>query len=139
MYLQPPIEHVADPGWLLFVRFKLFLENQFFRSFMQSLGGAPLLQDTEVTAQRLSAHHMLRPHNDRNSERRFAFIIYLSRDWRDEYGGGLRIHSRDGETYDTPVRFNQLVIFDIAAHHLHEIEPVTDLAPLPRLTIGGWV
>lgn len=87
----------------------------------------------------LGIHADFNHHAILNLERRINVLIYLNRDWREEYGGRF-------EMWDSAMRscvhrvlpsFNRCVIFNtsITSFHGHP-EPVTHPAGLPRRAIA---
>lgn len=68
--------------------------------------------------------------------RTLTAILYLNKDWRDEYGGQLRIYTDpDNPAFyvDVSPQGGTLVTF-LSARYLHEVLPSTR----PRKSITGW-
>jgi SM-20-related protein len=88
-----------------------------------------------VTGDFLDAHTDAAP----NSPRHLAFVLNLTRDWQDEYGGLLHIGGRA-----LVPGFNTLMLFDVRttqdrAGQLHYVSEVTDKTNETRLAVSGWL
>src|SRR5436305_12609710 len=59
------------------------------------------------------------PHTD--LERRINLLVYLNRDWKDEYGGALELWSRDMSTCEQRILpyFNRCVVFSTTSTSFH--------------------
>ncbi|HRO02190.1 MAG TPA: 2OG-Fe(II) oxygenase family protein [Terricaulis sp.] len=70
-------------------------------------------------------------------ERRAAYTLGFSRDWRPDWGGLLLFNddARDVTRGFLP-RFNTLTVFDGLIPHT--VTQVASFAPNPRLTVAGW-
>jgi len=66
--------------------------------------------------------------------RKIAVIFYLTKDWRQEYGGSL-MDLHDQEPKFLVPRFNSLVAFLVP--RVHQVEELADGCP-PRFTLFGW-
>ncbi len=74
-------------------------------------------------------------HLDRFSdadERMISSTLYLNRDWKDAYGGQLRLHLADG-ALDILPEFGTFVLFRSDTIY-HEVLPATQ----PRYSLTGW-
>ncbi|XP_053660213.1 prolyl 3-hydroxylase sudestada1 [Anopheles marshallii] len=88
-------------------------------------------------------------HDDLLSDRRIAYVFYLSpwdchRQWREKDGGALELFKADGNQLPVfPVtdkiypQNNQLVLFRVCEKSFHQVGEVTTF-DYPRLTINGW-
>lgn len=131
---------VRSFGPLLYRRFTDVLEDQGFIAFFEALTGLALGPLQAVGGKAFGREDMLRPHSDDELDRRLAFILYLTPDWRAEYGGALFVEGANGETMRIEARFNSLVLFDVKGHARHWISDIGDAAGSQRrLSIGGWV
>ena len=77
------------------------------------------------------------PHNDIgvNDSRAVAFIWYLTRSWRQEWGGAL-FWCPTGQ-YIKP-EFNVLIMFRVTPENMHFVCPVAAGATERRLTVNGF-
>jgi Rps23 Pro-64 3,4-dihydroxylase Tpa1-like proline 4-hydroxylase len=66
-------------------------------------------------------------------------VIYLSRDWQQEFGGVLRVVHEDGSLTEIEPEFNSMIAFDVLSAPAHLVLPIQPAAAAwQRLTIGGW-
>jgi len=113
--------------------FLYHLNSITFLEFLSRLTGVPdLISDPSfgggglhqiVRGGRLGIHADFNRHTRFGLDRRLNLLIYLNRDWREEYGGYLELWSRDMthcEAKILPV-FNRVVIFSTTdfAYHGH--------------------
>ena len=87
----------------------------------------------------LDLHHDFTMHKQLPLERRINVLVYLNRDWQEDWGGQLELHSSDGLTdpkhleVQIPPVFNRTVVFNTPnALHGHRI-PVACPADRSRL------
>ena len=77
----------------------------------------------------LKVHADFNVHPKLNLDRRLNMLVYLNKDWRDEYGGHLELWDRDAKSCRTKIlpAFNRTVIFstsDTSFHgHPHPLTP----------------
>jgi hypothetical protein len=66
-----------------------------------------------VRGGKLAIHADFNRHRNYNLDRRLNLLLYLNKDWRDEYGGHLQLWDRDMRRCETKVLplFNRVVIF----------------------------
>jgi Rps23 Pro-64 3,4-dihydroxylase Tpa1-like proline 4-hydroxylase len=87
----------------------------------------------------MGSDDFLRLHTYSGHNQRLAFILYLTPDWRPEFGGALCLLDAAGVPTRVDARFNRLALFDVAARSRHYVEPIRpEAGGLPRLTVGGW-
>jgi 2OG-Fe(II) oxygenase superfamily len=102
-----------------------------FIEFLEALTGIPgLVPDPHfeggglhqiVRGGHLNVHVDFNRHPRTGLARRLNALIYLNRDWKQEYGGALELWSTDGtrcERQILPV-FNRLVVFSTTEHSYH--------------------
>jgi Rps23 Pro-64 3,4-dihydroxylase Tpa1-like proline 4-hydroxylase len=76
----------------------------------------------------LKVHADFNRHPRTGLERRLNVLVYLNRDWREEYGGALELWSRDMSSCDAriPPLFNRWVVFSTTDTSFHgHPEPLT--------------
>uniref|UniRef100_A0A182NZD5 Uncharacterized protein n=1 Tax=Anopheles epiroticus TaxID=199890 RepID=A0A182NZD5_9DIPT len=109
------------------------------------------IQLTHVSAScsMYNAGDYLLVHDDLLSDRRIAYVFYLSpwdchRQWQAKDGGALELFKADGNQLPVfPVtdkiypQNNQLVLFRVCEKSFHQVGEVTTFE-YPRLTINGW-
>ena len=91
-------------------------------------------------ATRYRAGHFLTRHDDAQpgKQRRAAYVLGLSEDWRPDDGGQLQfLDARDRVEHVVVPAFNTLTLFRVPRPHLvTAVSPFTDNA---RLSITGWM
>ncbi|XP_031784915.1 prolyl 3-hydroxylase OGFOD1 [Nasonia vitripennis] len=82
-------------------------------------------------------------HDDNLSDRRIAFILYLSKNWTEEDGGTLDLFDSDENGHPTKVvkslipEYNSLVFFEVVDNSYHQVAEIT--SPVKgRWSINGW-
>ncbi|CAG2060033.1 unnamed protein product [Timema podura] len=81
-------------------------------------------------------------HDDRQNNRKIAFIWYLTENWREEYGGHLDLFDSKGGYPTEIVRSilpeeNSLVFFEVCDRSFHQVSEVLTRSK-PRLSVNGW-
>ena len=118
--------------------------------FADFLSSAPLIEAirritgaTDVAAADLKATcyrpgHFLTQHNDgQEMQRRVAYVLGLSPQWRPEWGGMLMFHGSRGDVELGLVPgMNVLNLFAVPQDH--SVSQVSSFAPVPRYAISGW-
>jgi hypothetical protein len=134
-----PQQFRMSPNALTYLQFRRAFQSAAMRAFFEGISGLSLGWSDDFGAHLMIAGDFLRPHSDDNRDRRLALVIYLSKDWRREYGGLLRLAHPDGSFTEVEPIFNTMIAFDVLASPAHLVMPVT-AAPdtWHRLTIGGW-
>jgi hypothetical protein len=107
------------------------------RRFIAEISGQDCAGDAHVAAAWYRPYEYALPHNDAagNALRSVAYIWYLTKDWRREWGGSL-FWCPTGQ-YLGP-GFNVLAMFSAAPANFHLVCPVSPAATAKRLTINGF-
>lgn len=117
------------------VRLDDLVRGQAFRDLVSRLTGIPRLQydphyfgggtHENLHGQALDAHVDFNFHPLTRQHRRLNLILYLSEEWRDEWGGSIQLHkdpylppALDEITVVTPL-FNRCVVFETNEHSWH--------------------
>jgi hypothetical protein len=94
--------------------------------------------DCQLT--RYRAGHFLTEHDDavEGKQRRAAYVLNLTPDWRADYGGQLQFIGQTGDVEEafTP-GFNRLCLFKVPTRHA--VSCVAPFAPAARYAITGWL
>jgi Rps23 Pro-64 3,4-dihydroxylase Tpa1-like proline 4-hydroxylase len=132
-------EHRLSPNALAYLSLRSALNDDAFISFFEQISGMRLRSTEDVGVHSMTTGDFLRPHSDANKDRRLAFVIYLSLDWSEEFGGVLEVLDRDEKLTRVVPEFNKVIAFDVLADSKHLITPIRDPAgTTTRVTIGGW-
>jgi hypothetical protein len=107
------------------------------RRFIGALSGQDCTGEARVTAAWYRPGEYALPHDDSaaSDPRSVAYIWYLTKEWRQEWGGAL-FWCPTGQ-YICP-KFNMLVMFTVVPSNVHFICPVAPGATGKRLTINGF-
>lgn len=112
-----------------------FVEGGAFGSFLTRVTGEAL-GPVGFEAHRMRTGDFVGLHSDNRAARRLGFIIYLSQAWREAEGGTLVFEGENGARRMFVAEFNSFVLFDVAGHAGHRVEPV--VGSRPRLSLHGW-
>lgn len=128
-----------DPGLLLH-RVLEFLNSPDYMAFARTLTGDAGIRRASAQATRYRPGHFLRYHNDSDlgEDRRFAYVINLSREWQADWGGLLQFIGEAGQVVETflPI-WNSLSLFKVPTGHA--VSLVSPWADGERLAITGWL
>jgi Rps23 Pro-64 3,4-dihydroxylase Tpa1-like proline 4-hydroxylase len=91
------------------------------------------------TGGKLGIHADFRIHEKLHLNRRLNMIIYLNKDWKDEYGGNLELWDKKGKKSLESIKpiFNRCVVFrtDATSYHGHP-EPLNTPTDVTRKSIA---
>ena len=136
-----------DTTNVTFRQFYDMIGSERFLSTMCAITGLPIERIETLFASKYETGDFLDPHTDAADEsRQIAFVLNLTKDWKEEYGGNLVVDSNkrpDGSrppaTIVTPA-FNSLAIFDVTnGGRLHYVSQVTPATDDTRVAITGWL
>lgn len=112
------------------------LESKEFKDFITKETGLknPVLFETFTAA--YHPKDFLGQHTD--EQRGIAFIFHLSWKWKPEYGGLFHVENEEGFQTYVP-GWGDLVLMNLGeSGKNHFVSEVSELAPRPRISIGGW-
>lgn len=107
--------------------------------FFSDVTGLDNLIKADAQATRYLPGHFLKKHDDSGSTRarEVAYVIGLSRNWQNEWGGLLHFVDDDGEVEDVLApEFNTISLFRVPK--MHFVSQVAAFAGEPRISITGW-
>ena len=107
---------------------------------MKELTGEKAIRKVEVFASRYLNGHFLKLHDDHAEpglDRRFAFVLGLTKDWEADWGGLTQFVEDGNVVASVCPGFANLAIFKLPQDHL--VSYVVPHATRPRLTITGWL
>lgn len=132
-------EFRLSPNALTYVRFRKEFLDESFAEYFGSITGLGLSPTDDLSLHRMTGGDFLRSHSDVLGNRRLAFILHFSRDWRPELGGTLNMTDESGHTQAVDAGFNRIVLFDVKAGTQHDVSAISSSAgDRARLSIGGW-
>jgi hypothetical protein len=133
-----PEAALSDPT-LTYMRFRAFVTEPPFKDLLEAITGVELGPGDNFGVHAFHAGDFLLDHDDSSKNRRIAFVMYLSRGWRPEYGGALFMEDPRGVVRTFDAEYNSMVVFDTLAgttHHVGRIEAAA--GDRARRTFGGW-
>lgn len=117
-----------------------FLNGPDFLGFARRLVGADDIGFADAQVTRYGPGHFLASHNDAVSgkNRRAAYVLNLTREWRADWGGQLLFFDKAGHVSGgfTPT-WNALNVFCVPARH--SVALVAPFAKGRRVSITGWL
>jgi Rps23 Pro-64 3,4-dihydroxylase Tpa1-like proline 4-hydroxylase len=142
LYLVYPMIEAAvqgyDPGHPIH-ELTEFLNSRPMIEFARALIRLPAVSKVDAHASCFLPGHYLNRHVDDGliKERKAAYTINFSREWRPDWGGMLLIYDEDDDVrIGLRPRFNTLTVFDGLVPH--SVTAIAPFAPKPRYTIAGW-
>jgi len=125
LFLDTVLEALATPAFIGFAR---------------QVTGDSSINKVDAQATRYTAGHFLNLHDDaqyQGAQRRCAYVLNFTKDWRAEWGGLLQFLDGGGKVIDSFVpHFNSLSLFAVPTPHI--VSYVAPFASAPRLSITGW-
>ena len=141
-YLQSRIKSVSanlQPGLDFAHQLFEYFSNKEVINLIKDITGDNSITHAEPQFTRYTKGHFLTRHLDivPNGNRKFAFVLGLTKGWHPDWGGLLQFYEKNGTPRDawTP-QFNVLSIFEVS--HVHAVTYVTPFATEPRLSLTGW-
>ena len=109
------------------------------RQLVQTVAGARDISFADAQATAFSPGDFLTAHDDdvAGKDRRVAYVLTLTPNWRIEWGGLLLFHGSDGHVSRglKPI-FNALNIFRVPI--VHSVSEVSRASPYRRYSVTGW-
>ncbi len=120
----------------------VFLNGDDFLSFARGLTGDREISGSDASASWYGPNHFLNIHNDsgKGYDRRAAFVLNLTPEWRTNWGGELKFFSdRRGSRLECAYfpGFNMINVFAVPQYHA--VGVVAPFAGGPRLSVSGWL
>jgi hypothetical protein len=133
-------EFQFSPNSIAYLQFRnAFQNDDNLRRFFEETTGLELARSDDFGSHSMGAGDFLKEHDDNNRNRRLALVLYLSPEWKSEFGGSLHISRPGGEESIVVPEYNSIVAFDTLAGTTHSVEPISRAAAQDRrVTIGGW-
>ena len=117
-----------------------FINSEPFLKFVRTVTGFDDIAFADAQATFYGPGHFLTLHNDavEGKNRRAAFVLNLTKAWREDWGGYLNFFDKDGnlEGGFKPA-FNALNMFSVPA--AHSVGIVSPFAGEVRISITGWL
>jgi Rps23 Pro-64 3,4-dihydroxylase Tpa1-like proline 4-hydroxylase len=117
-----------------------FLNDPEFLDFVRLITDDESIEFADAQATRYGPGHFLTSHDDNvdGKNRRVAYVLSLSPEWRADWGGALQFFDSKGDIEHayTPT-YNALSLFRVPTNH--SVGIVAPFAGAPRYSITGWL
>lgn len=128
----------TSPNSFTFMALKMALKKDTFYRYFEQIGNVPITSTSMITVKQLSGDDFFAPHNDSSPGRQLCCVLYLSPDWKAEYGSGLAFGMPNGEV-TVDVKCNRLVVFRPLQNVRHWLTPRNpDFKDIPRWNMSWW-
>jgi Rps23 Pro-64 3,4-dihydroxylase Tpa1-like proline 4-hydroxylase len=110
-----------------------------FKEWVESITGFDNLYTAYPTFSFYKYDNWITSHYD--PTRKVAYLFYLTKEWKAEYGGQLCLQDEQGKVHTTILPIgNRLVLLDVSkpSFNKHFVSPVSFVAPEPRFSLVGW-
>ena len=127
-----------DTNWPLH-RMTEFLNTPEMLNFAKTITGEASVNKIDGQATLYRKGHFLNVHNDRgdNADRRAAYVMGFSKDWRTDWGGHLLFLDGNDIGKGFAPSYNSLTLFKVPREHI--VTQVTNFAGAGRYSITGWL
>lgn len=140
-FFSHSLVHAALAGRTdLLARFVRWMADEEFLGYMRRLTGQAELDRLYAQATMYRAGSFLRAHDDhvQTEDRRVAYVINLTHDWRPDWGGLLHFCDDRMDVVDTfAPHFNSMSLFLVPQDHF--VAQVAPYAARERYAITGWL
>ncbi|HEX8213953.1 MAG TPA: 2OG-Fe(II) oxygenase family protein, partial [Allosphingosinicella sp.] len=136
----PDEEAARSERGSLLDRFASFMSSEPVLDLLRAITLAQDISFADAQATSYSPGHFLTTHDDavEGKQRRAAYVLGLTREWRAEWGGLLMFHDPAGDIEQAYLpRMNVLNLFTVPA--LHSVSLVAPFAAEPRYSVTGWL
>lgn len=123
------------------VNFRNLFKTDVLR-WLKKVSGVDLNSEVAITSSNYNHTDLLLPHDDQCEGRAFAFILYLTPEWKESDGGQLVLYNCDDDNnpisvakVTNPVE-NTLMMFEVSPRSWHMVTEV--LSQKGRLSLHGW-
>lgn len=117
-----------------------FLNSEPFLGFMRAMTGFADIAFADGQGTLYGPGHFLTLHNDdvEGKNRRAAFVLNLTPEWREDWGGYLNFFTEDGAIEEAMMpAFNTLRVFAVPVRH--SVGYVAPFAGASRVAVTGWL
>ncbi len=120
--------------------FYQFISSREFISFIEKITNKRLSKKIDVSSLKLKKINYLLCHDDQLSNRKLAFILYLTTLKKSDGGSLSFFTAKNKKPHEVIKSFypvsNSFMIFEVSDKSFHQIDEV--LSGKQRITIGGW-
>ena len=117
-----------------------FILSKQFISFIEEITKKKLSKNVDISSLKLLKTNYLLCHDDQLSNRKIAFVLYLSTLKKSDGGSLSFFNTKNNKPHKIVKSFypikNSLILFEVSNKSFHQIDEV--LSNKKRITIGGW-
>jgi Rps23 Pro-64 3,4-dihydroxylase Tpa1-like proline 4-hydroxylase len=140
-YFCYPMQEAVAQGWnegLALHEVLSFLGSEQILAMIRSISGKAGLARAEAQAVLYSHQHFLTVNEGTSgSSDKIAFMLNMTKDWREDWGGYLQFYNKSGDILQGfKPDYNSLILF--AVPQRHSISYVPPYAKIGRIAITGW-
>ncbi len=138
-YITEVMRRGENPGHPLHA-VETLVNSDDFLAFMRTLTGSDEVARADCCASAYGPGHFLTLHDDRHAshDRVAAYVISMTRDWDENWGGYLAFYDDDGNVEEAfRPSYNTLNIFTVPKNHA--VQMVAPFAGHRRTSILGWL
>ncbi|KAK3912159.1 Prolyl 3-hydroxylase OGFOD1 [Frankliniella fusca] len=113
------------------------------KTWVQNITGRVFSNKMTITASQYKFTDRLLCHDDNLHDRSVAFILYLCKDWKKQYGGSLDLFDCDSDNQPKTVvksifpTYGSFAFFEVSHNSYHQVAEVLTSKSI-RLSINGW-
>ena len=126
------------PNYLYIDKLKKILISYKFINTIKEISGENINKLNEIFISMYDKNCFLDIHEDQNKGK-IAFVIYLTKDWKIDYGGNLHFINDDEiikKSYKPS--FNTLILFKVSSKSKHFVSSINSYIQNKRYCITGW-
>lgn len=118
-------------------RFYYFLNSIEFKQYLRLITGIEAFSTIDCSGFIYNSTDYLLPHDDRLETRKIAYVLNLSRNFTDKYGGALEFFNKNKVCKSIVPNFNTFTIFKVKTNKtFHQVKEV--VSKKERLSVAGW-
>ena len=122
-----------------YVQARMFLTSPSFAEWLERVTGLPIGMAEVGQARRMAEEHFLRRHDDDNDDRVLCLVLYLSEEWKAEFGGTLTMFNGETLVHKVEPVPGRALLFRPSINFAHQVEPITPgTSPWQRRSLSTW-
>ncbi len=129
------------PNLVTYLQFLTAFKNSKFRRFFEAITGMELdLKSETYHFFTYKKGDFLGHHTDKGKNYRLAFMLYLTPEWEERFGGEFNVILPSGEITKLEPEYNSLIVFNVEARAKHFVSKINDcVGDRGRSAFSGWL